>query len=125
MVMRRSCILWGGLLVVPALAQQPPETQPQVTFRVETRLVEIEVRVTGKGRKPVSDLKATDFTLKENGEEQKIATFEYVPVLGTKTVAAVRILLLTEGSPGEQTQMQHAITRCIDKHVSACWIPRE
>ena len=86
--MRRSCILWGGLLVVPALAQQPPETQPQVTFRVETRLVEIEVRVTGKGRKPVSDLKAADFTLKENGEEQKIATFEYVPVPGAKAVTA-------------------------------------
>ncbi len=137
--MRRSCILWGGLLVVPALAQQPPETQPQVTFRVETRLVEIEVRVTGKGRKPVSDLKATDFTLKENGEEQKIATFEYVPVPGTKTVTAgvraeesgepqtpaapntappVRMLLITEGAPGEQTQLRRAITQFIDKHVT-------
>ena len=45
-------------------------------FEVETRLLEVEVRVRAPDGKPLAGLKEEDFTLLENGTPQKIATFE-------------------------------------------------
>ena len=45
------------------------------TIRANTRLVLVDVVVTDKRGKPVSDLKASDFTLQEKGKNQKIAIF--------------------------------------------------
>ncbi len=44
------------------------------TFRVETRLVEVDIVVHRKGE-PVADLTAADFTLFDRGKKQKIALF--------------------------------------------------
>jgi VWFA-related protein len=62
-------------------AQGPPVTaQPQLAdpaFRVATRMVLVDVIVRDKKDKPVNDLEAGDFVLKENGKEQKISTFNF------------------------------------------------
>jgi len=62
-------------------------------FRSEVNLVVLNVRVTEKGDRDVSGLKATDFTLLENGRPQRIAVFgaEEQPV-------TLGILLDTSGS---------------------------
>lgn len=49
-------------------------------YRVEVRLVEIEVRVTDRSGAPVPDLAAADFTLRENDVPHDVATAQYLPV---------------------------------------------
>ena len=64
-----------SLTVRATHAQQPAGP----VFEAETALMEIEVRVTGRGGRPVPDLRREDFELSENGRLQEIATFEFVP----------------------------------------------
>ncbi len=58
------------LLPTPAAAQEP-------SFRVEVRMVQVEVRVTSGGE-PIHDLSPADLRLLENGVEQKIEYFHHV-----------------------------------------------
>src|SRR5215207_840104 len=79
--------------VCPALAAQTPApapTQPQQTppqpqpagddevVRITTKLVQTDVVVTDKDGRQVTDLKAEDFEILENGEPQEITNFSYV-----------------------------------------------
>jgi len=58
------------------LAQQTSDAQvPPPTIRVTTHLVLVDAVVTDKEGKPVTDLKAQDFKIEENGKSQKIAVF--------------------------------------------------
>jgi len=61
-----------AIFLVMALAA-PGQEAP--VFRSDTRLVEVQVVVTGRGGAPVADLTLADFTLTENGKPQKIAFF--------------------------------------------------
>ncbi|MBZ5704535.1 MAG: VWA domain-containing protein [Acidobacteriia bacterium] len=70
----------AGLLAsttwVPVQAQQGGSQEPPPpTIRVNTRVVLVDVVVTDKQGKPVSGLKAADFTVQEKGKAQKIAFF--------------------------------------------------
>lgn len=68
------------LLVILAgavwLLAQSSGQVPAPTVRVNTRLVLVDVVVTDKQGKPVSGLKAEDFTIEEKGKKQKIAFFQ-------------------------------------------------
>jgi VWFA-related protein len=57
-------------------SQSPSQGVPAPTIRVSTRLVLVDVVVTDKQGKPVSGLKAEDFTIEEKGKKQKIAVFQ-------------------------------------------------
>ncbi|MBZ5504546.1 MAG: VWA domain-containing protein [Acidobacteriia bacterium] len=69
--------------VAPASPQAQP--QPQLTtqggtaavLKVKTRLVVVDVVVVDHKGVPVTDLKAEDFTLREEGAEQKIRVFSF------------------------------------------------
>lgn len=63
--------IWGvvAVLGLTAPAQETP------VFRTDTRLVEVQVVVTGRGGAPVAGLTEDDFTVLENGKRQKIAFF--------------------------------------------------
>ena len=67
----------AGAVLIPAQQNSEPG-EGGVTFRAETALMEVEVRVIGGGGRPVPGLTKDDFTLSENGESQTIATLEYV-----------------------------------------------
>lgn len=56
-------------------AQQMPEEIPSFTIRTNTRLVVVDVVVRDKKGQPITGLKPTNFTVEENGKQQKIATF--------------------------------------------------
>jgi VWFA-related protein len=61
-----------------AVAAQTPPASPQAQapiFRGRTTVVPIDVRVVDKNGKPVTDLKAEDFTVLENGVPQKVEFF--------------------------------------------------
>jgi VWFA-related protein len=51
------------------------QDQQQPTFRAQTALVPIDVRVVDRDGKPITDLKASDFTIRENGVPQAIRHF--------------------------------------------------
>lgn len=58
--------------------QTPPPGQRQV-FRTEANLVRVDAHVLKDG-KPITDLKASDFEILEDGVLQKVEQFEYVRV---------------------------------------------
>ena len=52
-------------------------------YRVEVRLVEVEVRVTDRQGRAVPDLTRADFSLKEDGLPHDVATAQYLPVVSS------------------------------------------
>lgn len=80
--------LWAfiavGLAPVLDPAQTPPTASPSATatrqrpgfmLHVQTNLVLVDVRVTDKHGRPVTDLRQDDFRVFEDGVEQKITSF--------------------------------------------------
>ena len=67
-------ILLASIAGTLCLTQDSPEEN---AFKVEVRLIQVEVRVTRDG-KPVSGLEVEDFQLRENGREQEISFLDYV-----------------------------------------------
>ena len=92
--MKRTCLalLLGYSLLLTASAQQgqPANTKPQPqdeqVVRITTNLVQVDATVTDRSGKQITDLKAEDFEILEDGRPQPITNFSYVPVV-TETVA--------------------------------------
>jgi VWFA-related protein len=61
---------------VPSQDQKPKKSDDQDVIKVTSNLVSLDVIVKDKKGKPVTDLKAEDFTVSENGVPQKIEFFE-------------------------------------------------
>ena len=63
----------------PSSAQQARRPQPKdgVKFESTTQLVVVNVSVKDKNGKPLEGLKASDFTVTEDGKPQQIKVFEY------------------------------------------------
>jgi VWFA-related protein len=59
----------------PSTAGPSPPQANGFTIRVQTKLVLVDVRVTDKKGQPVTDLRADDFRVFEDGVEQKITSF--------------------------------------------------
>ena len=72
-------VILGSLVLfaLTAHAQNPPKPQDdEDVIKVKSNLVNIDVLVKDKKGKYISDLKAEDFTISENGIPQKIEFFE-------------------------------------------------
>src|SRR5216684_1414133 len=61
---------------------QPPGDQPQPVFRTGINFVRVDVIVTDKNGKSVSDLNQTDFEVTEAGKPQAVETFKRVDLDG-------------------------------------------
>src|ERR1044071_3990139 len=77
-------ILLAFVLTISLLApiaaqqqQQPPKQQGDVV-RIDTNLVQIDVVVTDKAGRQVTDLKPEDFEVSEDGKKQQVTHFSYV-----------------------------------------------
>lgn len=85
---RKSPVTWLNLLLasaiffaaIPLHAQNPKEPRKlgdqDDVVRVTSNLVNLDVMVKDKKGKPITDLKADDFVLSENGVPQKIEFFD-------------------------------------------------
>jgi VWFA-related protein len=82
----------------PQTQQTPPRPQPPAddddVVRITTSLVQTDVVVTDKDGKQVTNLKAEDFEILENGKSQAITNFSYVttgptPAAGSLTPTPV------------------------------------
>jgi VWFA-related protein len=75
----RCCgvLVCGCLALLAKSTAQAPEANsaPNSTFRATSRLVLVDVMVTGKGGEVVHNLKSTDFTVLEDGRPQNITGF--------------------------------------------------
>ena len=61
----------------PQAAQAGPAAQPTTTLRVASRLVLVDVVASDKKGSPVNDLKPQDFTVQEEGTEQRVQIFSF------------------------------------------------
>jgi VWFA-related protein len=70
----------ASLCAAALTAQQAPPQKPadQPTFRSRVTMVPIDVRVVDSSGNPITDLKAGDFTILENGRRQQIRHFSSV-----------------------------------------------
>ena len=83
--MRKSstlCVLVAGVTASALFAQSPPQNAsatPQVsapTIKVETRVVLVDIVVTGAKGQPIVNLKKDDFRIAEDGVPQSLSSFE-------------------------------------------------
>ena len=82
----------------PPPAAGPPQPQ-QPTFRARVDSVSVDVIVTDRQGKPVTDLKAEDFEIKEADKVQKIDTFKFIAIdddAGRRSADTREILSLAE-----------------------------
>jgi VWFA-related protein len=100
MLLRRLTVLLLLTWVALAAQETPPKDIPKAeaaiaepqekppVFRANIRLLLVDVIATVKG-KPITDLKAGDFTVVHNGKKQPLAVFESVGV-GARTARAAK-----------------------------------
>ena len=81
----------------PAQQQQPPPPQ-QPTFRARVDSVSLDVIVTDRTGAPVTDLKAEDFEVREDGKVQTVDAFKFISIDDTDTanIPQRQILSLSE-----------------------------
>lgn len=94
------------------------DDQPNTTFKVNVKLVNVFTTVTNSGGAPVSALKEEDFQVFEDGKLQKIAVFHRESELPLSIVVAVDTSLSTRGDQKLELEsarrFAHAILRPID-----------
>ncbi len=83
--------LLSGLLL--ASAQNEPVPRGGFKFETTTQLVVANVEVKDKSGNPIEGLKASDFTISEDGKAQKIAVFEFQRLEEPVAVPAERALI--------------------------------
>ena len=78
-IMRAIIVILIAQLVSAQQAGQAPSSSPRGTYKFEatTQLVVVNVSAKDKNGDPVEGLKATDFTITEDGRPQAIKVFEY------------------------------------------------
>src|SRR5262245_61703428 len=74
-----AAICVACVLAIAAAAQAPPTQSPPI-FRTGVDLVQVDVSVFDKNRRPIRGLTAADFTIREDGNPQKIEAFAAVDV---------------------------------------------
>lgn len=77
-----------------AFAQQPSATPPpsddEDVVKISTTLIQVDVSVTDKDGKQVTDVKPEEFEIFENGKKQEITNFSYISVPTRANAEATR-----------------------------------
>ena len=118
--MNISCmkrLLLIAVLLGSAAVRSAAQDQ-DTTFKVDVKLVNVFVTVTDQQGAPVSSLQKENFTLKEDGKDQKIAVFDRESALPLSIVLAIDTSLSTKKDlPLEQAaahKFTHTILRAQD-----------
>src|SRR6202162_1423878 len=106
----------ASLLLVLCLVSVAQE--PDSTFKVDVKLVNVFVTVTDEHGGPIASLKKDNFQVQEDGREQKIAVFDKESALPLSIVLAIDTSLSTRKAlPLELASARrfaHAILRPVD-----------
>jgi Ca-activated chloride channel family protein len=116
--MRQAATAALLLFICAAVCLPCNAQEPDTTFKVNVKLVNVFVTVTDERGAPVASLKKDNFELHEDGKEQKIAVFDKESALPLSIVLAVDTSLSTRKDlPLELASARrfaHAILRPID-----------
>jgi VWFA-related protein len=74
---RRACVLIFVLMATSFAQQKSAKDETSTVLRVKTRLVVVDVVARDSKGAPVTDLKQDDFTVLEDGKQQKIRIFNF------------------------------------------------
>lgn len=90
-------------LIAPVFGQNPaPQSSDEdEVVRITTNLIQVDAVVTDKNDKPVTDLRAEDFEILENGKEQEITNFSYVPVTPARGYSSMGEPVVDKTAPPE------------------------
>jgi hypothetical protein len=80
-----TCLICSGLTTALAQNAAPNSNQtqgalPDNTIRVTVNLVQVDAEVTDSKGKPVTDLKAADFEILQDGKPQTITNLSYITI---------------------------------------------
>jgi len=95
-------VTWAVFLApIPCRAQDQKQTKSddQDVIKVTSNLVNLDVIVKDKKGRPVTDLKAEDFTVTENGVPQKIEFFDSTLTTSTEVTQSSNAVGSTERKP--------------------------
>jgi len=117
-----SGALWAQQPAIQQVPSKPSPTedqsQPSTTLKVDVNLVNVFVTVTDASGAPIGGLKKENFTLEEDGREQKISVFDKESALPLSIALAVDTSLSTRHDlPLEQASAKRfarAILRPVD-----------
>ena len=116
--MRQAATAALLLFICTAVCLPCNAQEPDTTFKVNVKLVNVFVTVTDERGAPVASLKKDNFELREDGKEQKISVFDKESALPLSIVLAVDTSLSTRKDlPLELASARrfaHAILRPID-----------
>ncbi len=81
-----ATVFLTALFALNAVAQQTtPTPPPDDSIKISTNLIQIDVSATDKDGRPVTDLRADEFEVYENGKKQTLTNFTLVSTSATKT----------------------------------------
>ncbi len=124
---RTFVLMFGAIFSAAGLlhAQQPPQPQqapadPGLLIQTETRQVLVDAIVTDKKGNYITDLKAKDFRVQEDGKEQPINSFSFEadPANGSgRTHYLVLLFDNTSMNTGDQAVARQAAAKFIDTNA--------
>ncbi|HWC98074.1 MAG TPA: VWA domain-containing protein [Candidatus Sulfopaludibacter sp.] len=89
------------LTLALASAQTQLQTPPETVIRINVNLVQVDATVTDGQGKPVTDLKAGDFQILQDGKPQVITNFTYVNLRpGAAPAPPARVSVANGSTPG-------------------------
>lgn len=108
---RRAIVLLTLMLSVTVLAQERPPQDPaqQPTFRARVDSVSVDVIVLDRAGKPVTDLTAADFEVREGNKVQKIETFKLVETDDGRDGPPLRQILSVQDQQREAADDQNRL----------------
>ncbi len=84
-------LLLTVLFISGSITAQTPTSPPPVddsdTIKISTTLIQLDVVVTDKKGRQVTDLKPEDFEIYENGKKQDVSNFSYIEANGANKTA--------------------------------------
>jgi VWFA-related protein len=111
-----GCLSLFLLFAINAYAQNSPKPQDdEDVVKIRSNLVNIDVIVKDKKGKYVSDLKAEDFAISENGQPQKLEFFD-APLAGSETRNAADGVVAE--APGPTTAPRNYVSLVLDSQTT-------
>src|SRR5581483_1711654 len=90
----------------PGMQQTPPSAQP--VLRSSSDLVRIDVEVAGRDGKPLKGLKPEQFSITDDGQDQKVSIFSYEDIESIETApdADTAPIVLAVDTPNDAAAQQ-------------------
>jgi Ca-activated chloride channel family protein len=111
-------VIWWALACAASQGQAPTQTQPEATFKLDVKLVNVYVTVTDSHNAPVAGLKKENFRVLEDGVQQTISVFDKESAVPLSIALAIDTSLSTRHDlPLEQASAKRfarAILRPVD-----------